>query len=292
MSLSPIVIAGRWGTGFREDPNHVLVQNKLLGTRTMAARMSAVQVAPPRLASVIGKVMDQGQTGGCTFHSISGCVEAALRGKAVWFGARNLGFTPSQRIGYGFERVIENAAAGLPDDAPIQDVGAYPSNGITVVRSIGVAPMGPLAPDGRYSDLTPENVNIKPELGDIETSMESVLMGAHPITSSGDALITDLQTALAPGNDAPIGLSVPGGAKAWQNADGGRVLDASDFSASDPQDHYVYLYDWKVVNGKIIWILRNSWSELWGALGDIGVTTDFIVNCTGARYAFDVRLAA
>lgn len=292
--MSSLVGAGRWGgtwgRGFREDPEHIRAANQIIGQRSMASRMSAVPIAPPRLSAVIAKVLDQGQTGGCTFHSISGCVETALAGKTAWAGARALGFTPSPRVGYAFERLLELATKGTPD-AALEDVGAYPANGITVVRSIGVTAMGPLAADGRRSDLSPENVNVKPDFDSIESSMETVLFGAHPITSEGDRLIADLQTALAPGNDAPIGLSVPGSASAWQNADGGKVLDAQDFSASDAQDHYVYLYDWKIVDGKIVWRIRNSWSELWGALGDVGVTSDFIIHCTGARYAFDVHLA-
>lgn len=277
-------------TGGRPDPDHVRARNALVGRRALGARMGSVQIARPRLAGVLGRVFNQGQTGSCTGASLAGCIDAALRARWTWSGAPELGFVPSQRGLYAGERMLENAALGRQQD-PLLDGGAYPSMGIEVVRTIGVEPMGPLAADGRFSDVTPENVNDKLSLGEIETSMTTLLLGAHPITSSKSSLVTDLQTALAPGNDAPIALSVPGGASAWQEAAAGTVLDASDFADDDELDHCVYLFDWEPLGSDFIWTIRNSWGDDWGDQGNVKVTTRFLAQHTGDRYALDVRLA-
>lgn len=278
---------GQRGTGYRPNTDEQRALDEMVGNRTISARMLAAPPAPPRLRALLSPVMDQGFTGSCTGHAFSGATYAAVRAARLYSGGAAMPFVPSQRAIYAEERCVELVTRGRKGD-PLEDIGARPADGLLVLQSFGVRPMGHIPLDGRFSDVSEENVNDPPLLGDVEST--TLLLGAHPITTRGEQLVRDLKTALAPGNDAPVALAVPGGAEAWQSA-GAAVLGAEDFSG-ERLDHYVFLYHWEPANlmgGQDVWTLRNSWGEGWGLGGDVRVTTDFLERYTSDRYAMQVR---
>lgn len=262
-----------YGLGYRPDSPRIKARNAVVGSRSLRARLGVGVAAsrPVDLSRFAPYVMDQAQTGSCTGHAIASAAYLATRADK---GPLGLPFVPSPKGIYTLERCLERSGASTP----LTDSGAMISDGMLVLSSWGVSPMKQL-PD-RYSDVDPESVNDEPDFLGLEQDARTLLVGAHPITSTGDQLAEDVMTALSAA--FPVVLGVPGGSDAWQNYTSG-VLD----SIAAPLDHCVYILG----GDGDTFTIRNSWGAGWGEQGNVRVSRRFLEVSTGDRYALSVRMA-
>ena len=269
----------KFATGARPDHPWTRARNALVGAHPLAARIGASS-SLPAAASVAGylpRVMDQGQTSGCVGHALAAAAWTACAFAAARGSGKALPFVPSPAGIYTLARCLER----LDYARPLEDSGSIPGDAIASLVSWGVRPIQPL-PD-RYSDVDPATVNDEPKILDLEADSASVLVGAHPISTTGLARTLEVQVALAAGY--PVALSVPGGSDAFQAYTGG-ILDAIDA----PTDHYVLLSGYERIDGNLVFRGRNSWGEGFGEGGDFLVTEAFVERSTADLYAMSVRL--
>lgn len=257
-------------TGYRPDPIHVKERNEVIGARPLRARLGGgAFLGVANLSQFAPDVMTQA-SGSCVGHGTASAAYCATHAASA-----GLSFVPSPKGIYALSRCLERSGA----DVPLGDYGAMIADGITAIASWGVSPMTPLA--DRYSDDDPATVNDEPDFLELERDAQTLLVGAHPITSVGEQLVADVMTALSLG--FPVVLGVPGGSPAWQRYSGG-VL----FVVEAPLDHCVY-----VLGGDgNTFTIRNSWGPAWGERGNIRVSRTFLEKSTGDRYALSVRIAA
>jgi hypothetical protein len=261
----------RFSVGCKPDPPHVRARNALVGSRPLRARFSVVEAPRYPVACAGWVLLDQGSTESCTAHALANGVQIA----------QVLDFFPSPRAIYALERMIERAGTkngALPDD------GAVPSDGIVALQTWGVVPFGSLGDVPGLTDVTPENVSQALNLRDLEAAAQTLLIGAHPLPSEGDALADDIAVALGAG--AAVFVAVPGSAPAFQNYTGG-LLEAINLHAHAP-DHAVLLVGAASAEE---YVLLNSWGPTWGEAGLARVSRRFVEESTVDRYAISVRRA-
>ena len=247
------------GRGYRPDPRHKRMQKDsrlLFGSAPSLKGFGS-------LDSFRAPVMDQGVSNSCTAHGTS-------QGLAIAFTAsgKPLSFVVSPRGLYAVTGCLE-----LSDvvGETLEDNGRIPSDIMVALSTIGVEPMGPLAPDGRFSDVTPDNVNIKPRLDEVETELVTIVTGTHRI----DEKATDVLTQVAASIDAkcPVGVgAIVGPAfEAWgEGWDASRppigvATLAADQASGQAGGHWTVITSYQIMpDGTFEFGYLNSWGPSWG----------------------------
>jgi hypothetical protein len=219
--------------------------------------------AVPRQASLAkyrGPILDQGQTGSCTGHGTSQAVYTSCGASG-----NPLPFFPSPGITYKVVRVLERADASVP----LGDTGAMPSDLLTVLRSFGIAPMQGPTPDGRNSDVwgpadAPNpNVNLEPNLLDLETAGLKLVTGEYRVDETNGDAAQQIQASIASNAAAGIGIFIDvRHFMQWDPSSGPISL----MNLADPQGggHWLALdYFYTTNAGLVVFGGPNSWSVTW-----------------------------
>ena len=236
----------KFARGYRPDPpGHTRTPLRHLAARLGAPALPDFTERSPR-ALQLSPVRDQSSFSGCT-----GCGTSL----AVTVGAAEagtpLGFDASDAAAYLNGRAIDRTP--LPDGSlpPLVDGGAMPNQVWRGYAEFGARRMRPVA--DRYSELDAATINAEPTILDLEEESATLLVGEYGITSRGDQRIADLRTGLVL---RPVTVAIQADRDGVQNYDG-RALTASDLGFDT--DHYVALVDFAIVQGRVIWLVRQSW---------------------------------
>lgn len=231
-------------------------------------------------------IMDQGSgnrgTSSCTGHGSS-------QGLYTSFAAAGqpLGFVPSPLGIYRLGRL-----KGLPTAGQIlRDVGAMPAFVMQGLNEYGIQPMGPFV-DGRYSDVSVDNVNVKPSFLDLQIDAKSIVTGEYRIDSQAADAITQICTCISQGIAVGDGFAVDEGFENWAPASG--PLDLYDPTKFLGNHWIVYTsYDNYSPDAPEKTVLRgpNSWSRSWGSSGHLEITGARYVKTSIDTYPFVARRA-
>lgn len=242
-------------------------RNLLGSTHIGATRAPGTLVS---LRSFEKHTYDQISSQGCTGHSVAFGVETHLNA----IGAP-LDFDPSPGDPYKLGRCIGRV---LPTIALVDD-GAMLADVAQAISTWGMRPIGPLNPRG-YTDVTPDNVNVEPNLLELEQDAKALVVGEYRVDLGALTLIDDVCALL----DAKVPL--------WSGGPVGPkyedfIASAAPVGAEPAGDgHATVITGYKVLTaekaelygleeGEIVFENKTSW----GAFGDEGhvwVTRDWL----------------
>ena len=206
--------------GYTPDDDHRRKQQK---DATLKFGLSPTVPAQASLAKFRAPIFDQGQTGSCTGHGTAQAVYTSMGAAGT-----PLPFVPSPDIIYKTARTLERANASIA----LTDSGAMPTDLLTVLRSFGIAPMGPLSPDGRFSDVwgpddirgianaPAPNVNVDVSLLNLESSGLRLLTGEYRVSQTGAAFTAQIQASIAGAAAGGIGIFVDSAFMNWDPSTG------------------------------------------------------------------------
>lgn len=244
------------------------------------------------------QIMDQGRTGSCTGHGTS-------QGLVVAFASKGapLDFVPSQLMPYQVGRAAARAerASTLPSldkFPPLADEGAMPADVMAGITLWGIRPMGPLPTDGRFSDVTPDNVNDEPQLGELEAGAATLVVGEFRIDELAGDVCDQVARAIAGGVPVGIGTFVDEPFEMWTP---GTALPGIP-NTNDPNGggHWFLITSYRTATtadvdaglvdqfGAPIFRGPNSWGPTWGDGGHWEANADFIRSAWDL-YPFTVR---
>ena len=271
-----------FGLGYIPDsPKNRRMQQPahLLMTRLMRAK-----AAPPKThsnANCNTSIFDQGSgdagTGSCTGHGTAQALytTTAAIASILSIGAP-LGFVPSPAGIYTPTRCLERS----PDPAtrllpPLTDSGAMPTDIITCLGLIGVRPIGPMAPDGRFSDVTVANVNDEPDLYALEQSGMKIETGSYRLDETAPNVFDQIITCIASGVSVGIGFFCDTVFMNWNFSSDGPI-DTVDVMDTQGGGHWVSFdaYD-TTSSGAYVLGGPNSWGTAWGIRGRFEVTENW-----------------
>lgn len=240
---------GPYATGLvRDDPairrtpiRHLMAR---LGPVAVPEAYSLEDLAPP--------VFDQGATSGCVSCALATAISTSLTAQG-----KSLGWVPSQADIYRLAREVDRVPG-----TPLVDEGSSPWQAERAVGEWGVRAMGPMAPDGRYSDLDPKTVDDEQSFLALEEDNQYLVVGSYGIYTEGAQRAQDVRVALVAGY--PVTVSVCGGSSAWQNYTG-LVIGPT----GAPLDHEVCVIAYETGG---VFRLRNSWGDSYGLSGDVLVS--------------------
>ena len=232
-------------------PGRKLFSSHLAALASPPTNVSVEAFAPP--------VMDQGPDGSCVGHA-SACactIAPAAAGKP-------LAFVCSPGNNYKIARCVtrDGGSESLTDD------GAMPSDAMIGISTWGVEPIAAPTSDGRYSDCEPANVNIEPNLVELEADAKTLLVEEHQITSTGHQRAVDVALALQAKMPVCVGFFVD---TAFENWEPSQPPYGAPVNPQDPAGglHYVCVLAATLgTDGKYVFKVRNSWSAQWGSNGD------------------------
>jgi hypothetical protein len=251
---------------------------------TVPASVDLGQWEPPRL--------DQGQTGSCTAHSLSGSTSTACRKAGI-----QLGFEPSPRETYASTRGIERAAqtpAGQPLPL-LTDSGAEPADVFTACAQFGVAPMQGPTPDGRNSDIwsdadttaQPANVNNEVDANQLQAAGTTIVTGEYAIDPSAANVSDQVAAALAAGFPVYVAAFVD---TAFEQLQPGQVAQPPNTNDPNGGGHAIYLSGYTTnADGTRTFILTNSWGTGWCDNGRCLVSEAW-VKAAWELYVMDVQV--
>jgi len=222
-------------------------------------------------------VMNQTDFACCEGTSASGAIATRFAAKGT-----PLGWIPSQNGLYMPARAFDRAAQ-YPDDAvlpALQDVGTETNSVIRVISELGIGPMG-WSPDGLFCDVTNDNVNAEPDLGQLERDGESLIIGAYEIRSTGLQKLQDIRDCMASGVPVRVDSFVDRAFEDWTPKR--RPIGIPDYDDPEGGGHALYAI---AFSGSTT-VVRNSWGADWGDGGNILVSPAWIAQCDA--YAWDVR---
>jgi hypothetical protein len=222
------------------------------------------------LAQFLPQVLDQNGSGSCTGCATAGALVVACA------SVDPLGWVPSQADLYRLGRALERMPRADGSVPPLTDNGAQPYLLMRAISEFGVRPMGPMAPDGRYSDVDIAHVNDEPDLLSLEADATMLMVGEYGIYATGLQRAEAVRSAIAGGY--PVCCAVPGGSQQWQ-AYGGGVIGAT----GEPLDHFVFIHSYSPG----VYTIRNSWSADYGENGDVRVN-DAALSEFGDLFAMSV----
>jgi hypothetical protein len=264
--------------------------------RVRAARVSVAALlphfgagAPPvsaSLAAFRAPIFDQGPTGSCGGHG-----SAQLTATAMGSAGTPLAFVPSPAHIYANTRCEEL----IFPDQPLTDSGIMPSDLISALEKYGVRDRAltpglaaGLTPDGRFSDVWAENVNVKETFEQEEQGVSSIIAGEYAIPLGPGAAALIAATIGVARRPVGIGMFVDTGFAYWSPG-GGPLASINMF---DPQGggHWLscdaYTTD---AHGAYVFTLCNSWSSSWGDSGQIQITASALVSAMSDAIAWTVR---
>jgi hypothetical protein len=239
-------------TGHRTTPEHK--------ARRFGAPHPAMGPAPfPPAASLrrfLPSIFDQGETETCFAHVQSELFYLCLAAQGT-----GLLWVPSPlaiaRNTYCEEQTDPNL--------PLQDTGADMGDVMTATAREGIRAIGKLAP-GRFSDVTPEVIVLRPTLADDELAAKTLVLGPEQLQRSAPDFVPQLATTIA---NIRCGISVGIHASpAFQRYQAGApaISDLSGFSETDGHDVAACDYRTNATTGELEFWLRSSW----GTFGDEG----------------------
>lgn len=264
-------------TGFKEDPaGHVRAAFHKVA---VALGLVAANVFSASLeTSMPADAFDQGDTGSCTGHGVSGAIVTAFAATGT-----PLSFTPSPEDLYKGGREMTRGRGPDGRLPPLVDEGASPSAVVAFANTFGVRPMRRLP--GRNSDADPATINEDQNLAELKKDAETIVVGDYAIFGSREEVQAQIRQAIT--NGIPVCVAVPGGSAAWQGYKAGQVLGAT----GAPNDHYVFIYGYEQqVDGTYVYLIRNSWNG-WGDRGNARASEAAVSEFTNI-IAMSVRRAA
>lgn len=246
----------------------------------------AVVAEPPAAATLVGHapaVMDQGQTSGCEGHgwAVGITTHCAAIGDP-------LGFVASPASIYTPARCVERATFPTGPAEPLGDNGTDSPAVIEALGSYGVRSIAAPTPDGRYSDITPENVNAEPRLDELEAADHTRLVGAYALPADQAGRIAAIRACIAAGVPVIIETFVD---SAYEALGPGVVVDHCDPTDRNGGGHCQVILAYRTTAaGATECLVRNSWGIGWADEGAAWATERFVGEAW-SLYAVDVRRA-
>lgn len=139
-------------------------------------------------------ILDQGPTSSCIGHGSS-------QGVFISYAAagKPLAWTPSPKVIYDLARILNRVS---PADG-LQDNGAMPAFAIAALSGFGVTAMLALSPDGRNSDVTPDDVNAEPSFLELEESGLKLTTGEFRIDETSSTFGEQITAAISGSSGKP-----------------------------------------------------------------------------------------
>jgi hypothetical protein len=209
-------------------------------------------------------VMDQGPCGSCEGHS-----SAAATYTSFAKAGEKLPWVPSPGDIYKLARCVDR----FDPNTALTDGGTETNSVLRAIAEFGIRPMGPLTSDGRYSDCEPSNVNLEPNLAQLEQDALTLIVSPYAITTSGDEKWNDYQAALANGFTVRVDSFVDTAFEQWQA--GNQPFGVPNYADQNGGGHALYSAGYSAAGGDV----TNSWGLQWGMSGHIIVSKAFILQC-------------
>lgn len=223
-----------------------------------------------------GPQEDQGQTGSCGGHGTSQglMVAAAVQGIL-------LGFVPSPAGIYTVTRCLERVPG-----TPLTDSGVMPADIFNAIALWGVRPLGLGYFDGRLSDVSQENVNLEPDLNELETDATHLIVGSYRIDETQGDVLMQAYGAIAKLGAIGVGIFVDTQFQQWQPSMG----PLNDVDLADPNGggHWTTIDGYDSAAGTFT--ILNSWGSSWGRNGHIDVTANWFKQAVTDVYAYDIKV--
>lgn len=243
--------------------------------------------APPKshsLQEFNAPIFDQGSFGSCTGHGSAQALYTTLAARG-----KKLSFIPSPRGIYTVTRVLERPLPkkGQPPVA-LTDSGAMPTDIITTISKFGITGIGPMANDGRQSDVDDTNINAEPDLLQLEGAGTHIEIGAYRIDETATNAVEQIVALIAQGFTVGIGFFCDSIFQAYDPAKG--PLDSVDLNDRNGGGHWVCFdaYDTMQFTGKRVLFGPNSWSINWGDRGRFSVTANWVSKAVSDAIPFAV----
>lgn len=263
------------GKGYRKDPSG---HRKTPFGRMLALRGIAPDAPLPStfldLLDDQPRIFDQGESGSCVAHAIARAI--AVRMKAT---ADTLTWIPSPASIYAIARCLD-----IAPEAPLEDGGCEPNQAVRGIAEWGIRPMGPLASDGRFSDVDPATVNVKPGLADLEADAHTTMLGAYEIASGGAQREQEIKTALFHGFPVTVAVDASDNSPIQSYVAG----DSAIANMGTDLDHYTCALCWRAGDAGFELGIANSWGDAYGENGLFWLRGESIQQL-GALTVFDVR---
>jgi hypothetical protein len=256
-----------------QEPGHRLVVQFLLrGTAQIPKSCS--------LASKNAPIFDQGPYGSCTGH---GSAQAL-------YTTKRLSFIPSPRELYTVTRCLERSIDPLTRrPVALTDSGTMPTDLITTISSFGVLPMGPMANDGRQSDVDDTNINAEPDLLQLEAAGLNLEIGLYRIDERSSAAVDQIVACIAHGIAVGIGFACDLIFQNYNPSNG--PLDSVNLNDPTIGGHWVCFDEYDTLaSGKRVLTGPNSWSKMWGVNGRFSVTENWFHSTVSDAIPFAVEL--
>jgi hypothetical protein len=285
---------GRFGMGYRPPtPLHLARRVGVWGA--LPSLLIAKGVSAPATDNttgtmpLVGKIIDQGPLGQCTWCSTPKAAKISIEGAGVTVASLVGTEDFSQRIGYADVREVERGAqdaAGVPLE-PLTDSGAMPDDCITVVQQLGLAPMGPLQ-DGRYNDNSTALVNQEVTLSEVERTVLAV--GAYDVNLTATDRTDQWKAAI----NARIGMTMAFFVDtAFMNWDPSRgpvqKIDLNDPNGGGHQVCGPVAWETSSSLG-VVWTYLNSWSAAFGENGFFKITDRCLMMTIDSSIAYDIKI--
>jgi len=244
----------------------------------LRAKLADTPVGFKDMDSVTPPVINQNRVGSCALSATLLAMQTALAAQGD-----PLGFDPSVRDGYSMALGLDRAEAEpfTPQDelAPLVDVGTSLYTAVEVIRSWGVARRGrTIKFDGEDTgtDCGEENATDEPGLLSVEQASESLIIGAYPLTATGDNLDKQIQLSLDANATVVLGGFVDY-AHFLSHFAGDPPIGAQDLSDPWGGGHATFLNGYKL-DPVLGWLYRiqNSHGKTWGYGGRSWVTSAFV----------------
>lgn len=254
--------------------------------RSSRLKVGASPSFPPNasLQALEAPIEDQGPTSSCVGHGSSQAI-----GISYAAASKPLGFVASPRLLYTLARIY---GRGSSSEA-LQDNGAMPADLAAMLPIWGVGPMGSKSSDGRFSDCTPDNVNVEPTLLQLETSFQTLVTGEYRVDEAAADFTSQIQASIAGGQGRPpaaVGIGIFVDTQNFMAYDGSSPISVID--TRDPQGggHWIAIsYYYTTASGVVILGGPNSWGPRWGKAGHWEATATCIQSVCSDCYLFNVR---
>jgi len=206
-------------------------------------------------------VKDQDGTSSCTGHGSSTLIETSFAAQGT-----PLDFTPSEGDIYRVGREVERARMtplGLELPA-LLDNGAYPHDVMMGLNQFGIRPRREVV-GGRNSDVDPFTINDDQKLGDLQEASSRIITGQYVIDHQASDGIAQARVALSHGIPLGVAFYVDQAFMYWNKSK--PPCSTPDLSTNGG-GHWIAVVGYMTINGKTVFILRNSWGTGSGDEGD------------------------
>ncbi|MEH7210069.1 C1 family peptidase [Priestia megaterium] len=191
---------------------------------------------------------DQGELGSCTANTLVGLREYLL-------ADAGLPYTHLSRLFvYYFERYMEGTVN--------EDAGASLRDGMQVLKQMGVSP----ELDDEYNIA---KFKVRPSAKAIADAKAFTIGAYHSVANAHE-----VQTALAEGLPVAIGFMVYESFESFNVAETG-IVPMPKAGEQELGGHAVLVVGYKQINGKLHFIIRNSWGTDWGDKGYCYMPVEF-----------------